>query len=442
MSTKMTLNIQTKKSAVLAGHTSNVTILCKLLGEDTPANLPARSPLNLALVLDKSGSMSGMPLNEAKKCAINIVKQLTDQDKVCVVAYDDNVEVVSQITSASHVKEITHKIKAIRSGGMTNLHGGWDAGVKQLQGCTSDDTVSRVLLLSDGNANAGISDTAEIVHHTAAALDKGISTSTYGLGERFNEDLMVQMGNVGGGSSYYGETADDLDEPFTTEFDLLSSLCAKNVYFDFVSPHHSVKCLNTQLIRKEKGFQTGNLPYDGAVWVVFELSVNANGNGEEDNPEQWMDLGTLNVQYTDMDGVTHQLSKSLRLPVLPTKAYTDLADDEEVAQRILELEVSELQIMAKEAARRHAWDEVDNLLKRVTVLGADNEWIAEIALEMRDLAEQRNQQVFMKEAMYSSRSMQRRQVSSAAYIASDMSMEMDDELPSFMRRKKRQGKKR
>ena len=171
MSTETTLKIQSKKSAVLAGHTSKVTLLCKLLGEDTPADLPPMRPLNLALVLDKSGSMSGRPLEEAKQCAINIVKRLTEKDNVCVVAYDDKVELVSPITSVVHAKEITRKIQSIRSGGMTNLHGGWDTGVTQLQDCTSPDTVSRVLLLSDGNANAGISETVEIVKCTTAALD-------------------------------------------------------------------------------------------------------------------------------------------------------------------------------------------------------------------------------------------------------------------------------
>ena len=147
--------------------------------------------------------MSGRPLEEAKKCAINIVNRLTEKDNVCVVAYDDKVELVSPITSATHAKEISHKIQSIRSGGMTNLHGGWNTGVTQLQDGTSPNSVSRVLLLSDGNANAGIFETPEIVACTAGALDRGISTSTYGLGESFNEDLMVQMGNVGGGSSYY-----------------------------------------------------------------------------------------------------------------------------------------------------------------------------------------------------------------------------------------------
>ncbi len=438
MTTKPTLSLQSKKTAVLAGHSSIVTILCKLLGSDTPTDLPPRSPLNLALVLDKSGSMSGRPLEEAKKCASNIVKRLTEKDKVCVVAYDDKVELVSPLAPVSSASSVIKQISSIHCGGMTNLHGGWEMGVNQLRDSLTNDSLSRVLLLSDGNANAGISDTEEIVKRTANALDMGVSTSTYGLGEGFNEDLMVQMGNSGGGSSYYGETANDLDEPFSTEFDLLSSLCAKDIYFDFVSPKHDVKCLNTQIIRKDKGFQSGNLPYEGAVWLVFEVLVKA-----EDTDSETVDLGTLNVQYTDLDGATHTLSESFSLPTLSSQAYADLADNPEVVERVLELEVSQLQLKAKEAARRHDWDTVDQLLGRVTAMGANNEWLAGIAAEMRVLAEQRNQHVFMKEAMYSSRQMQKRTVSSRAYsLSNDTSLEADDSLPSFMRRKKRQGKKR
>ena len=115
------LTIQSKKSAVLTGHTSKVHLLCKLLGADTPTELPKRSPLHLSIVLDRSGSMSGAPLEEAKKCAINIVNRLGSTDKVSIVTYDNNVDVVTPLTSVDNPSRITRSIGSIRAGGMTNL---------------------------------------------------------------------------------------------------------------------------------------------------------------------------------------------------------------------------------------------------------------------------------------------------------------------------------
>ncbi len=85
----------------------------------------------------------------------------------------------------------------------------------------------RVILLSDGNANEGLTDPGEIASQCEAFAAAGVSTSTYGFGRHFNEELMVAMARAGGGNSYYGDTADDLFEPFDQEFSLLSSLWAR-----------------------------------------------------------------------------------------------------------------------------------------------------------------------------------------------------------------------
>ena len=233
------------------------------------------------------------------------------------------------------------------------------------------------MILSDGCTNKGLTDTEEIVRYCTNATDHGITTSTYGLGQGFNEELMIQMANGGGGSSYYGETADDLDEPFSTEFDLLSSLCAKDIFMSFESTF-PVKVLNTQVINKDKGYHLNNLPYEGAVWLAFEIEVTDSqtegGSGE-------IDLGSLKVQYTDLDGEIHTLQQSFALPSLPPEAYADLVEDPEVAQRIVELKVSEVQTQAKNAALHQDWDTVDALVKQVLGLGqvANNAWILGVA---------------------------------------------------------------
>ena len=442
MRTKPELTIQSKKPAIIAGHTSKVQILCKLLGADTPQDIPKRSPLHLSIVLDRSGSMAGRPLEEAKKCAGNIVKRLKPTDKVSIVTYDHTTDVVIPLANVEDSQRIIRAISGIHAGGMTNLFEGWEKGVEELKGSVTDDSLSRVLILSDGCTNKGITDTEEITRHCTNATDIGITTSTYGLGDGFNEELMIQMANGGGGSSYYGETADDLDEPFATEFDLLSSLCAKNIFMNFKSPF-PVKVLNSQVVKRDSGYHLNNLPYEGAVWLAFEIEVT---HSNVENADEELNLGTLTVQYMDLDGQEQMLDKSFSLPAMPAGAYADLVDNPEVAQRIVELKASELQTQAKNAARHRDWDTVDRLVKQVLQLGqaANNAWILGVAEELKTLAEQRNQRMFAKEAMYSSRRMQKRHMSSLQYDCSmDISIVDDaDAVPSFLSRKARQGKAR
>ncbi len=437
MSNQPTISIQAKKTAVLLGHSSKVQLLCKVLGADTPTELPERNPLHLALVLDKSGSMSGQPLEESKKCAINIVNRLNEHDKVTIVSYDDHITVNVPLVSVTEKKSIIQKIESIESGGMTDLFGGWKTGVDQLEQAVTDDSLSRVLLLSDGCANSGLTESAAIVRECNIATDKGVTTSTYGLGHNFNEDLMVSMGNSGGGSSYYGETAEELDEPFSTEFDLLSSLCAKNISLNFDSPY-GVKVLNTQLVHGDKGWKVNNLPYEGAVWMAVELNVPAEATSVDGD----MDLGTLTVTYTDMDGQEHTIEQSFVLPTLPASAYADLVDNAEIVQRINELKASELQLKAKQAVLERNWDAVDELVKQVVALGQEsgNAWIAEIAEEMKKLATIRDRRLFAKEALYSSSRFQKRHIQRRYHASLDCSIDLDE--PSFLSRKARQGKRK
>ena len=124
-------------------------------------------------------------------------------------------------------------------------------------------------------------------------------------------------------------------------------------------------------------------------------SKDENGDGE-------LDLGSLNVAYTDLDGEVHSLQQSFALPVLPAEAYADLAEDPEVAQRIVELKASELQTQAKNAALHRDWDTVDALVQKVVGLGkgANNAWVLGVAEELKSLAAQRNQRLFAKSDVF------------------------------------------
>ena len=149
-----TIILSPQKSAVSAagGH---LDVLVRVQAPDLPANqITNHTPKRLAVVVDRSGSMSGKPLNEALRCVMHIAKHLTPKDQMSLVVYDDEANVLVPLKPMTSVSEIEQAVEQVVSGDMTNLFGGWEAGAQQLEG-GNDQAISRVLLLSDGIANRG-----------------------------------------------------------------------------------------------------------------------------------------------------------------------------------------------------------------------------------------------------------------------------------------------
>ena len=138
----------------------------------------------LALVVDRSGSMNGEPLTEAMRCVTHIANCMTSADQLAVVVYDDQVNVLMPLASVNSPEVVRMAIAKVESGGCTDLFAGWEEGGKQLEG-GMDSTISRVILLSDGQANRGLCEVSEIEKHCARLLCSGVSTTTVGLGRGF-----------------------------------------------------------------------------------------------------------------------------------------------------------------------------------------------------------------------------------------------------------------
>ena len=190
---------------------------------------PRRSELNLAVAIDASTSMQGQPIEQAKECARRIARALGEGDTISISSYSTEAKLVLPPRSATDISAILAAINSIHATGFTNLHAGWltaaEAAAKNLRA----DILTRVMVLSDGNTNKGILDPAEITKQVEALASKGIVTSTIGLGEQFNEDLMAAIARAGQGSATYGETADDLWPSFEAELGLLSATFGKRV---------------------------------------------------------------------------------------------------------------------------------------------------------------------------------------------------------------------
>lgn len=178
-----------------------------------------RRPITLAIVLDRSGSMDGDKLETAKRAVFAVVDQLDDRDRVSLVVFDDRIDVVQAATPVNSVLKarLRATLGRIRARGSTALHEGWLTGCQTITEALagSADAVARCFLLTDGLANVGQTDPERIAAEAAGIRENaGIGTSTFGIGEDYDENLLEPMAAAGGGQFYHLRTAADLATTF------------------------------------------------------------------------------------------------------------------------------------------------------------------------------------------------------------------------------------
>lgn len=194
-----------------------------------PATEHPRVPLNISLVLDRSGSMSGEKIDYAKRAAKFLVDQLSQDDYLSLVNYDDRVEVTSASQPVKNKEALKHAVDMITDRGSTNLSGGMLEGYSQARTTRKDGYVNRVLLLTDGLANEGITEPLELKRLVEKKYkEEGIALSTFGLGADYNEDLLTMLAESGRANYYFIDSADKIPTLFARELKGLLSVVAQN----------------------------------------------------------------------------------------------------------------------------------------------------------------------------------------------------------------------
>jgi len=425
------------RAGLIADRDNLVEVLVRIQAPDAPAGHTAeRPPQAVALVIDRSGSMTGRPLAEARRCAEYVVGMLRPNDAVSLVQFDNRVQRLWPAVPLGDGAPLRAAIAGIEAGGSTRLHGGWHEGADTLTDVTGSG-LKRVILLSDGQANAGLTDPAAIAAQCAEWAARGITTSTYGLGNQFNEELMVAMARSGGGNHYYSETAKDLMEPFQQELELLGNLCLRDLRLQAMVPDGVGVTTVNDLPTADGGWRLPDLAWGAEAWAVLRLKVPITSMPATGS---LLSVLRVSVEGLSLAGEPVQLERAgLALPVMSPSAYGVLTDDELVTRRLVELAAADALTRMRAAASRSDWARVDRMLEEANVQFAGNAWLGAMLAAMQSIAQGRERERMMKESMYSSSRLRSRLVAKNESAGSATAQEQID-LPAYLRRKASQGK--
>lgn len=257
-----------------------------------------RVPANVVLVIDKSGSMGGQRIEQAKEAALMAVERLGDEDVLGVVTYSDDATVLSPAGQLRDTAAIRSDIRGIYANGRTALYAGVSQGIRELSDFVDPYKVNRIILLSDGLANVGPSSPQDLQELGIEAAQQGISVTTIGLGLGYNEDLMTQLALASDGNHAFVEHPDDLVDIFNAEFgDVLTAIGGDaEIIIECPDGFEPVRVLGRQarIEGSQVKMKFNQIYGKQQKYVMVELKV------DEDRAKGQAEAAKVEVNYTDL----------------------------------------------------------------------------------------------------------------------------------------------
>lgn len=299
------------------------------------------APLNLCFVLDRSGSMMGTPLTTVKQAAHRIIDRLSDRDRISIIAFDHKAEVLVKNQPATDLEDIKKRINGLRAGGGTSIDDGLKAGIGELAS-GKEDRISQLLLLTDGENEHG--DNARALKLADVATGYNLTVNTLGFGDHWNQDVLEQIADAGGGSLNYIEHAEEAIAIFGRLFKRIQSVGLTNAYLNLeladgtrladLKPVAQVAPETIELTAVQEGNQAmvriGDLMKDQPRVILLNLYV----------PQLAASMATiarLQVTYDDPAlGLTGQVTETFEIEVEAQDAYVPQVEAS-VQQNILAL---------------------------------------------------------------------------------------------------------
>ncbi|MDA0673741.1 MAG: VWA domain-containing protein [Cyanobacteria bacterium] len=249
-----------------------------------------RAPLNLGLILDHSGSMQGPPLTIVKEAAHRLVDQLTPRDALSVVVFDHRAKVLVPAQTVSDPDRIKRQINSLKPSGGTAIDEGMKLGIEEAAQ-TKQDKVSQLLLLTDGENEHGDNDRCLKLAQVAA--DYNLTLNALGFGDHWNQDVLEQIADAGGGTLCYIPSPETAVEEFNRLLTRAQSVFLTNAYLHLhlmpgvrlaeLKPVAQVAPETVELTPMVEGSEVivrlGDLMVDTPRVVLTNLYIGAQGAG-------------------------------------------------------------------------------------------------------------------------------------------------------------------
>lgn len=382
------------RTAVMVGGDGLVRMELLLRGEERVGDL-ARVATDLVVVLDRSGSMEGHEMEQARRAVLGFVDHLGPRDRFALVSYSDGASLDVALSAPTDGARETwrHLVRRVRAGGGTAMSAGLDLANEVLEGARGSGRAARVVLISDGLANRGDSSRAGLESRAARAVAREAIVSTVGVGDGFNEFLMTAIADAGTGNFHYLTDASDMAQVFRSEFEAAATTVASNltVTLDAAPGVDVVDAAGFPLQHGDGAvrFRPGALfaGQERRLWVTWRVPV--------DEPSEHV-LGRVALSY-----VSDGRAGTLRPPPLPQVAcvrgegdFVASLDTDAWAEAVVQEEASALrQDVAREVSagrRERAIEVIEGFLSSVGRMNGHvgDDRVAESLHEMEELRDE------------------------------------------------------
>lgn len=226
------------RPATMANGPAREQFLIEMVAAGADPGLPgvagvgARTPLNLCLVIDRSGSMEGPPLDYVKQACTYVVDLLSPDDVLSIVTFEETVDVLMPPQRVTNRQQIKDGIQRLMAGNTTDLYGGLALAAQQILQLADPGRATRMIVFTDGDPTVGIKDYNSLVNHAAEIKGRGITCTFLGFGPDYNEELLAGMAKKAGGNYYFIPRPELIPEIFRTELEKLMTVVARNLVLD------------------------------------------------------------------------------------------------------------------------------------------------------------------------------------------------------------------
>jgi Ca-activated chloride channel homolog len=376
-----TIDLIPLRAVVCSDSPTTLDVLVRITPPTAEVELK-RPTLNISLVIDRSGSMSGQKIEYARQAACYAVQQLLSTDRVSVVIYDDVVETLVPSTLVVDKAHITRKIQRIEARNMTALHAGWERGGSEVAQYFNPEQLNRVILLSDGLANVGLTDLDAIATDVHKLAQQGVSTTTMGVGNDYNEKLLEAMTNSGDGNYYYIESAQQLPTIFQAELQGLMATVGTTVSLG-IEPQAGVEVaevLNELEVNRKGRYQLTNLIIGNPIEVVVRLRIPAIA--------QATDLCYFRLAWNDPQNPERQKMRvALQLPVVSSAQLDEFPINLDVQEQVVLMMAARAKKEAVRLVEQGNYEAAKRLLQETKELVLRTSNSPQMQQEVADLAQ-------------------------------------------------------